>query len=103
MAMNKEPSTAAYWRRDRNLKREGVSQRRRIVIHLRTPRPAQKDMMKDVRQAVWSFGPEPSFAGVRTEEYVPIALPWRGIQSRFLMLGVAGAMGAPAWDRGIMA
>jgi predicted permease len=90
--LNKPPSTAAYWPLlMHNFEGDGVSTRRELTFALRTPRAGTENLMKEVRQAVWSVNPNLPLAFVRTEDYY-----YRSSMARtsftLLMLGVAGAM-----------
>jgi predicted permease len=90
--LNQKPSSAFYWPiMVRNFEGENLRARRELAFALRTPRAGTENLMKDVRQAVWSVDPNLPLAEVQTEETY-----YRSSMARtsftLLMLGVAGAM-----------
>ncbi|HZU30054.1 MAG TPA: ABC transporter permease, partial [Candidatus Angelobacter sp.] len=90
--LNQEPAKSVYWPMIMQ-KFEGQDLRvtRDISFALRTSRAGSENLMKDVRQAVWSVDPNLPLAAVHTVEYY-----YRTSMARtsftLLMLGVAGAM-----------
>ncbi len=90
--LNKEVSKTTYWPVFlKKFEGDELRVQRNVTFVLRTPRAGNENLMKDVRQAVWSVNPNLPLADVRTEEYY-----YRNSMARssftLLMLAVAGAM-----------
>jgi predicted permease len=90
--VSRETPTSVYWPM-MMYDFEGQKQmvRRDLAFVLRTPRAGSENLMKEVRQAVWSVDPNLPLASVRTLDYY-----YRNSMARtsftLLMLAVAGAM-----------
>ncbi|HYA96904.1 MAG TPA: FtsX-like permease family protein, partial [Methylomirabilota bacterium] len=90
--VNKEATKTVYWPiYMANFDGDKVFANHSLSVALRTPRAGSENLMRDVRQAVWSVDPSLPLADVRTAEYFYKASMAR-TSFTLLMLGVAGAM-----------
>jgi putative ABC transport system permease protein len=90
--VNQESAKSAYWpTMMRNFEGQPLSVRHDLSFALRTSRAGTENLMKEVRQAVWSVDPNLPLAQVHTAEYF-----YRTSMARtsftLLMLAVAGGM-----------
>jgi putative ABC transport system permease protein len=90
--VNKEPSKSVYWPiLMARFSDEPLHTERKLSVVLRTPSAGSENLLKSVRQAVWSVDPNLPLANVRTLDYY-----YRGSMARtsftLLMLGLASGI-----------
>jgi predicted permease len=94
--VNKDPSSAGYFpiltkNFDGDTGADAIDARRGVAFAIRTPRAGSENLLKDVRQAVWSVDSNLPLAAVHTEDYY-----YKQSMARtsftLIMLGVAGGM-----------
>jgi predicted permease len=106
--MTKDAPTIAYWPTMVSQFESGqFSIHRFVVFAIRTPRAGSENLMKDVRQAVWSVDANLPLTSVRTQDYyyqksisrTSFTLVMLGIAAGIaLLLGIVGLYGVIAYS-----
>jgi predicted permease len=106
--MSKDAPTIAYWPTMLTHFEGGqVSIRRFVVFAIRTPRAGSENLMKDVRQAVWSVDANLPLTDIHTQDYyyqksisrTSFTLVMLGIAAAIaLLLGIVGLYGVIAYS-----
>jgi predicted permease len=106
--MTKDAPTIAYWPTLlTHFESDQFSVRRFVVFAIRTPRAGSENLMKDVRQAVWSVDANLPLTGIRTQDYyyqnsisrTSFTLVMLGIAAAIaLLLGIVGLYGVIAYS-----
>ena len=106
--MSKDAPTIAYWPPLLSHFEGGMfSVRRYVAYTIRTPRAGSENLMKDVRQAVWSVDANLPLTDIRTQDYyfqksiarTSFTLVMLGIAASIaLLLGIVGLYGVIAYS-----